>query len=69
MILKAIPLLQKHLEFLLERYEHVKEQETHPDDLNGLLTMDWMLSEMDKTVSKGAGHLTEVSRKSMCLTD
>ena len=57
----AIPLLQKHLQFILERYELVKEQETRPADLEELLTVDWMLDEMDKVVPKGAGHLTKVS--------
>ena len=63
----AIPLLQKHLQLLLERYEHVKEQEPRPADLEELLTVNWMLDEMDKVISKGAGHLTKVSLESELL--
>ncbi|KIP09711.1 hypothetical protein PHLGIDRAFT_22785 [Phlebiopsis gigantea 11061_1 CR5-6] len=55
----SIPLLQKHIKFLLERYEHMKEQESRPADVDELLTVEWILEEMGKVTSRGSGHLTK----------
>ena len=38
----------------------MKEQETRPASVAELLTVDWILDEIDKVVSKGSGHLTKV---------
>lgn len=63
----AIPLLLKHIEFILERYEHFKELDTRPDDFEDMFTPDWTLNELERTVAKGTGHLTEVSDNSQCF--
>ncbi|KAI9057468.1 RNA-binding protein Prp24 [Trametes sanguinea] len=55
----SISILQKHLEFLVDRYEHFLESETRPDGLEGMFTPDWMHEAMAKVVSQGIGHLTK----------
>ncbi|GJE88539.1 RNA-binding protein Prp24 [Phanerochaete sordida] len=55
----SIPLLQKHIEFILERFEFLKEQGTRPDDFEDTFTADWTLNELEGIVAKGAGHLGE----------
>ncbi|RPD62808.1 RNA-binding protein Prp24 [Lentinus tigrinus ALCF2SS1-6] len=55
----SIPVLQKHLEFLVERYEHYTEAGGRPDELEELFTPEWMHETMSKVVSQGAGHLTK----------
>ncbi|KAI0820419.1 RNA-binding protein Prp24 [Trametes gibbosa] len=53
----SIPILQKHLEFLVERWEHFTESK--PEDLGELFTPDWMHEALSKVVSQGLGHLTK----------
>ncbi|KAI0700046.1 RNA-binding protein Prp24 [Cerioporus squamosus] len=55
----SIPILQKHLEFLVERHEHYAEAGGRPDELEELFTPEWMHETMSKVVSQGAGHLTK----------
>ncbi|KAI0357377.1 RNA-binding protein Prp24 [Trametes cingulata] len=55
----SIPILQKHLQFLVERYEHFAESESKPEGLEELFTPDWMHDTMTKVVSQGIGHLTK----------
>ncbi|KAI0366626.1 RNA-binding protein Prp24 [Pilatotrama ljubarskyi] len=55
----SIPILQKHLQFLVERYEHFAESESKPDGLEDLFTPDWMHDTITKVVSQGIGHLTK----------
>ncbi|CDO70855.1 hypothetical protein BN946_scf184801.g48 [Trametes cinnabarina] len=55
----SISILQKHLEFLVDRYEHFVESETRPDGLEEMFTPDWMHKAMTKVVSQGIGHLTK----------
>ncbi|TFK90773.1 RNA-binding protein Prp24 [Polyporus arcularius HHB13444] len=55
----SIPILQKHLEFLVERYEHYAEAGGRPDQLEELFSPEWMHETMSKLVSQGAGHLTK----------
>ncbi|TFY58334.1 hypothetical protein EVJ58_g6483 [Rhodofomes roseus] len=55
----SMPLLRKHLNFLVERYEHFTSLETKPDSLGDLFSTSWIRSAMSDVVSKGIGHLTE----------
>ncbi|KAI0771140.1 RNA-binding protein Prp24 [Trametes elegans] len=55
----SIPILQKHLEFLVERYEHFAESDSKPDGLEELFSPEWMHETMAKVVSQGIGHLTK----------
>ncbi|KAI8978842.1 RNA-binding protein Prp24 [Trametes punicea] len=55
----SIPILQKHLEFLVERYEHFAESEDKPDGLEEMFSLEWMHDAMTKVVSQGIGHLTK----------
>ena len=56
----AIPILQKHLEFLVERYEHYAEVGGRPDELEELFSPEWMHEAMSKVVAQGSGHLSKV---------
>ncbi|KAH9851597.1 RNA-binding protein Prp24 [Lenzites betulinus] len=55
----SIPLLQRHLEFLVERWEHFMELESRPEDLGELFTQEWMHEALTNAVSQGLGHLTK----------
>lgn len=55
----AIPLLKKHLEFIIAEHTRLLETGTPLDDLE-LFSIPWMLVEMDRIVRKGEAHVTEV---------
>ncbi|KAI0795287.1 hypothetical protein BC629DRAFT_315116 [Irpex lacteus] len=54
----SINILKRHVEFLLERFNHFQELETRPDDLGDLFTPTWTRAHMDGVVSQGIAHLT-----------
>ena len=56
----AIPILQKHLEFLVERHEHFAEAGERPDALGEMFSIEWLHEAMSKAVAQGVGHLTKV---------
>ncbi|KZT09316.1 RNA-binding protein Prp24 [Laetiporus sulphureus 93-53] len=55
----SIPLLEKHLDLLIERYEHFGTLDTKPNDLEELFSTEWTQSKMNEVVAKGIGHLTK----------
>ncbi|KAJ8519001.1 hypothetical protein ONZ45_g3994 [Pleurotus djamor] len=56
----SIPLLQKHLEFVIEKHARfVSGEEQRPEDLEDLLSTDWTREEIDRIVTKAIGHLTQ----------
>ncbi|GBE83236.1 predicted protein [Sparassis crispa] len=55
----SIPLLTKHLEFLVERYEHFASTESRPEDLGDLFSTEWTREAIAWVVAQGAGHLTQ----------
>ncbi|KAI0326875.1 RNA-binding protein Prp24 [Cubamyces sp. BRFM 1775] len=57
----SITLLQKHLEFLVDRFEHLSQLESRPDGFEELFSPDWMHETMTKVVSLGIGHITKAS--------
>ncbi len=57
----AIPILQKHLEFVIERHSHyASEGNLRPECLGTILTTTWTREAVDQIVGKGMMHLTEV---------
>ncbi|OCH91935.1 RNA-binding protein Prp24 [Obba rivulosa] len=54
----SIPLLQRHLEFLIERHEHYSTAEQKPEDLGELFSTEWTRAAISAVVSQGAGHLS-----------
>ena len=56
----AIPLLKKHLAFIRDQHAQFVEAGNTPEELDELFTLEWILDEMQKVVTRGAGHLTEV---------
>ena len=61
----AIPILQKHLEFLLERYEHFTEAGDRPEALGEMFSIEWMHNSMSKVVAHGVGDLMKVCNHSV----
>ncbi|KAM5538638.1 hypothetical protein V8D89_007667 [Ganoderma adspersum] len=55
----SIPILQKHLEFLVERHEHFAEAGERPDALGEMFSIEWLHESMSKVVAQGIGHLTK----------
>jgi hypothetical protein len=57
----AIPILQKHLEFLIERHlQYSSGEQLKPDALGELFSEAWTREAIDEVVKKGAAHLTQV---------
>lgn len=57
----AIPILQKNIEFLIQRHTWFATLEDKPEDFGELLSTEWTRSVIASIVGKGAGHLTQVS--------
>ncbi|KAI0081583.1 hypothetical protein K474DRAFT_1703756 [Panus rudis PR-1116 ss-1] len=55
----SIPILKKHLEYLIERHAHFAELDEKPEDLGELFTNEWTRNAIEEVVNKGIGHLTE----------
>ncbi|KAH9890065.1 RNA-binding protein Prp24 [Cubamyces lactineus] len=55
----SVPILQKHLEFLVDRFDHLAQLESKPDGLEELFSPEWMHETMTKVVSLGIGHITQ----------
>lgn len=57
----AIPILQKHLNFVLEQHtRYASEENLRPQSLGTLFTTAWTRQALDAIVEKGLIHLTEV---------
>lgn len=57
----AIPVLQKHAEFLIERHAWLSALDEKPEEFGELFSTEWTRAIMASVVDKGAGHLTQVS--------
>ncbi|KAI1794811.1 RNA-binding protein Prp24 [Ganoderma leucocontextum] len=55
----SIPILQKHIEFMVERCEHFTEAGGRPDALGEMFSTVWMHESMSKVVAQAVGHLTK----------
>ena len=60
-VIQAIQILKKHLDFLIERHTHFANLDMKPDDLGEMFSQDWTRVAIEQVVSKGSGHLTEAS--------
>jgi hypothetical protein len=56
----AVPVLKKHVEFILARYEHYLETEK-PEEMGELFSVEWTRKALGEVVDKGVWHLTQVS--------
>ncbi|KAJ7043889.1 hypothetical protein C8F04DRAFT_682003 [Mycena alexandri] len=56
----SISILQKHLEFILARFEHYSET-PKPQELGELFSVDWTRAALRQVVDKGIWHLTKSS--------
>ena len=65
----ATPLLQKHLEFLIDRYSHFNSSESESEEMNGMLPYDVVKPMLYKIVGRGSGHLTQVRTSHDAATD
>ena len=58
---QAIPILQKHLNFLVERHGlYVSGEQLRPEALADVFTTTWTRNSIHQVVQKGLGHLIEV---------
>lgn len=57
----SIPLLQKHLQFVVERYEkyHGNDKEMKPANLGDMFSEEWTRDRMNGIVARGQNHLTQ----------
>ncbi|KAG1748706.1 hypothetical protein EDB19DRAFT_1847464 [Suillus lakei] len=55
----SFSILQKHLEFLVDRHEYFSGLEVQPDNLGELFSDKWIREVMSTVVSKGAGHISQ----------
>ncbi|KAH9925424.1 RNA-binding protein Prp24 [Epithele typhae] len=55
----SIPILQKHIQFLVERYEAFAEQGERPGALGDMFSAAWMSENMSQICSHGVPHLTQ----------
>ncbi|KAF9527604.1 hypothetical protein CPB83DRAFT_934295 [Crepidotus variabilis] len=59
----SIPLLEKHLNFLIDRHEHYSSGENlRPNTLGEVFTTEWTREALDGVVKKGAIHLTRSNK-------
>jgi hypothetical protein len=56
----AVPVLKKHLEYLLDRHANYAGVQAKPDDLGEIFSTAWTRSAIADIVDKGIGHLTQV---------
>lgn len=59
----AIPLLRKHIDFLIERHASLSESGvklSDGQDEDELLSTSWTRKSLASVVSKGSAHLTKV---------
>jgi hypothetical protein len=56
----AMVILQKHIDFLIDRHAWFSVLAEKPDNFGELFSTEWTRSAMSAVVRKGAGHLTEV---------
>ncbi|KIJ64460.1 hypothetical protein HYDPIDRAFT_111787 [Hydnomerulius pinastri MD-312] len=54
----SIPILQRHIEFLVDRHAHYATLET-PEESGGLFSTPWTREAIAAVVAKGTGHLTK----------
>ncbi|KAI6014828.1 hypothetical protein BKA83DRAFT_4345131 [Pisolithus microcarpus] len=55
----SIPLLRKHVEFLISVYEHFNVADDSPEELKEVFTSQWARDAIDAVVTKGAAHLSQ----------
>ncbi|THH27765.1 hypothetical protein EUX98_g6425 [Antrodiella citrinella] len=58
----SINVLQKHVEFLVNRHTRLAEAESKPEDPDSSFSTVWTRNAIIEAVSKGSGHLTESYR-------
>ncbi|PSR71958.1 hypothetical protein PHLCEN_2v12168 [Hermanssonia centrifuga] len=65
----SIPLLKKHIEFILHRHTHFQEQGSRPDAFGDLLNTEWTFTESRKVYERAVGHLSESHQLYSLLRD
>ena len=59
-VITAIPILQKHAEFLIDRHAYFSALEPQSEELGELFSTGWTREAIAAVVAKGYGHLTKV---------
>lgn len=56
----AIPVLQKHVKFLIDRHGHYDSEGNKPEELGELFSTEWTRAAISAVVCQASGHLTQV---------
>lgn len=67
----AIPLLQRHLNFVIDRYEkyHGSDNELKPAELGDMFSEHWTRGAIARIVERGQNHLTQVCFSRPCVIE
>ena len=65
LIITAIPILQKHLQFIVDCHARYGGEEVKPSALEEMFSTSWTRAAISDIVKKGIGHLTQVP----CFSD
>jgi squamous cell carcinoma antigen recognized by T-cells 3 len=60
LIILAIRILQKHIQFIIDRYAHCVDEEVEPSALGELFSSSWTRAAIADVVNRGIGHITQV---------
>ncbi|KAK7056983.1 Splicing factor [Paramarasmius palmivorus] len=55
----SIPILKRHMEFIIQRHRSYGEGEPKPDEFGELFSTEWARLALTDIVNKGLGHLTQ----------
>lgn len=55
----SIPILQKHLQFIIDRHAHYVGEEAKPAELGALFSTSWTRAAIADVVNKGVRHITQ----------
>ncbi|KAF9077529.1 hypothetical protein BDP27DRAFT_1311204 [Rhodocollybia butyracea] len=55
----SIPVLKRHIELIINRYEHYTTGAIKPDELGELFSVEWTRLTLTDIVNKGVGHITQ----------
>lgn len=57
---EAIPILHKHIQFLIDRHAWLAALDEKPEEFGELFSTEWTRASMTLVVAKGANHLKQV---------
>ena len=60
-VLPAIPILKKHVEYIIDRHTHYTEEGANkPEELGELFSTEWTRAAISTVISQASGHISQV---------